>query len=140
MLREARLFWLLPLLRLAVALVWLWTAAVSAGLYLVSQSLELLETAGAAPGFARVLLPGAVIFDLMLGLATLAAPARWRVRIVWPLQLALMAFYTAILSWQLPQFWLHPFGPLSKNLPMAVAIALLWAADAAAIHRPSAGH
>lgn len=140
MLREARLFWLLPLLRLAVALVWLWTAAVSAGLYPVSQSLELLETAGAAPGFARVLLPGAVIFDLMLGLATLAAPARWRVRIVWPLQLALMAFYTAILSWQLPQFWLHPFGPLSKNLPMAVAIALLWAADAAAIHRPSAGH
>ena len=136
MLREARLFWLLPLLRMAVALVWLWTAAVSAGLYPVPQSLALLEAAGTAPGFARMLLPGAVAFDLLLGLATLAAPARWRVRVVWPLQLALMAFYTAVLSWQLPQFWLHPFGPLSKNLPMGAAIGVLWAADAAALHRP----
>jgi nitroreductase len=132
-LRDARFFWLLPLLRFAIAAVWLWTAAVSAGLYPVVQSLELLQAVGASPFFARVLLPGAVAFDLLLGLATLAAPARWRVRIVWPLQLALMVLYTAILSWKLPAFWLHPFGPLSKNLPMAAAIALLWTWDAAAL-------
>ena len=131
-LSRARLFWLWPALRLSVALVWLWTAAVSAGLYPVSQSLTLLESVGASAPLARVLLPGAVTFDLLLGLGSLAAPARWRARIVWPLQLAVMAVYTAILSWALPQFWLHPFGPLSKNLPMAAAVAMLWAVDARA--------
>jgi hypothetical protein len=30
----------------------------------------------------------------------------------------------------MPEFWLHPFGPLSKNLPLCAAILLLWALDA----------
>jgi len=56
-------------------------------------------------------------------------PATWRARVLWPLQLALIAFYTAAISWAMPEFWLHPFGPLSKNLPMCAAIALLWAME-----------
>ena len=135
--REALLFWLVPLLRVALAAVWLWTATVSAGLFPIDQSLALLQAVGASAAMAPWLLWGAVGFDLVLGLATLLAPVRWRVRLVWPLQLALMALYTVILSWRLPDFWLHPFGPLSKNLPMAAAIALVWAVDAAGLRRPA---
>jgi hypothetical protein len=135
--REALLFWLVPLLRVALAAVWLWTAAVSAGLFPIDQSLALLQAVGASAAMAPWLLWGAVGFDLLLGLATLLAPVRWRVRLVWPVQLALMALYTVILSWRLPDFWLHPFGPLSKNLPMAAAIALVWAVDAAGLRRPA---
>ncbi len=44
--QQAWLAWLLPLLRLAVALVWIWTALVSLGLYPVAQSLQLLAEFG----------------------------------------------------------------------------------------------
>jgi hypothetical protein len=37
--------------------------------------------------------------------------------------------YSAIIAWRLPEFWLHPFGPLTKNLPMLAAIALLYALE-----------
>jgi hypothetical protein len=29
----------------------------------------------------------------------------------------------------MPEFWLHPFGPLSKNVPMCAAIVAAWALD-----------
>ena len=42
------------------------------------------------------------------------------------MQLALILFYTIVISFRLPEFWLHPYGPLLKNLPMLAAIWLLY--------------
>jgi len=125
--RASWLQWMLPLLRVSVALVWIWTFAVSIGLYPRDQSLALLARVGASGAWAELLLDGAALFDLALGIGTLVLPAAWRARVLWPLQLALIAFYMAAISWAMPEFWLHPFGPLSKNLPMCAAIVLLWA-------------
>ena len=127
--RASWLAWMLPLLRVSVALVWIWTFVVSIGLYPRDQSLALLARVGASGAWAELLLDGAAVFDLALGVGTLALPAAWRARVLWPLQLALIGFYTAAISWAMPEFWLHPFGPLSKNLPMCAAIALLWAME-----------
>ncbi|MDH6595022.1 uncharacterized protein YbjT (DUF2867 family) [Variovorax sp. TBS-050B] len=124
--RGAWLRWMLPLLRWSVALVWIWTFVVSIGLYPRDQSLALLARVGAEGPLAEWLLNGAALFDLALGIGTIALSAAWRARLLWPLQLGLMAFYTAAITWAMPEFWLHPFGPLSKNLPMAAAILLLW--------------
>ena len=57
-----------------------------------------------------------------------SAPARWR-RGVWLAQLALIAGSTLLITLFLPEYWLHPYGPISKNLPVAAAIALLWALE-----------
>lgn len=127
--QRAWLTWLAPLLRLSIALVWIWTAVVSAGLYDRTQSLELLAQVGARGTLAEVLLVGATLLDLALGLGTLALPARRRSRFLWPLQLLLIGFYTAAITLAMPAFWLHPFGPLSKNLPMCAAIVTAWALD-----------
>jgi uncharacterized protein YbjT (DUF2867 family) len=127
--RASWLQWMLPLLRVSVALVWIWTFAVSIGLYPRDQSLALLARVGASGAWAELLLDGAALFDLALGIGTLILSAAWRARVLWPLQLALIAFYTAAISWAMPEFWLHPFGPLSKNLPMCAAIVLLWAME-----------
>jgi hypothetical protein len=127
--RTAWLRWLLPLLRWSVALVWIWTFVVSIGLYPRDQSLELLARLGAEGWWAQLLLTGAALFDLALGIATLALPPAWRSRLVWPLQLGLIGFYTIAITWALPEFWLHPFGPISKNLPLCAAIVLLWAME-----------
>jgi len=136
-LRRAAWLWsMLPLLRVAVALVWIWTFVVSIGLYPRDQSLALLARVGASGAWAGLLLDGAALFDLALGIGTLVLSGRWRARLLWPLQLALIAFYTLAISWAMPEFWLHPFGPLSKNLPMCAAIAFLWAMETPGAHRP----
>lgn len=129
--RERRLavldLWL-PVLRVAIALLWLWTAAVSLGLYPVQDSYALLARVGLHGALATIALDGAALLDLVLGVLTLAAPARWR-RALWLVQLLLIAGYTVPITLFLPEYWLHPYGPISKNVPVAAAIALLWALE-----------
>lgn len=124
----ALLFWCLPLLRLAIAFVWIWTGIVSLGLYPVQDSLALLARVGLHGAMATLALYGAALLDFALGLLTLGAPPPWRRRL-WAAQLALMGGYTVLITLFLPEYWLHPYGPLSKNLPMAAAIGLLWALE-----------
>ena len=126
--RDAVLALWLPLLRMALALLWLWTGLVSLGLYPVQDSYALLARVGLHGTIATVALYGAALLDLALGLLTLAAPARWR-QVVWLAQLVLVAGYTLLITVFLPDYWLHPYGPISKNLPVAAAIALLWALE-----------
>lgn len=125
---KAVLGWAQPLLRVALAALWIWTAMVSFGLYPVAGSLALLARVGLHGAMASLALHGAAALDLLLGLLTLAAPARWRPW-VWAAQLALIAGYTALITLFLPEDWLHPYGPISKNLPIMAAIALLWALE-----------
>jgi cell division protein FtsW (lipid II flippase) len=69
------------------------------------------------------MLYGAAGFDLALGLGTLLlARRRW----LWLLQIVLILFYSVVIAWKLPEFLLHPYGPLTKNLPMLAAIWLLY--------------
>ncbi|MEJ7806963.1 MAG: DoxX-like family protein [Telluria sp.] len=41
-------------------------------------------------------------------------------------QLGLIGFYSVVIAIMLPEFLLHPYGPLTKNLPMLAAIWLLY--------------
>ncbi|MDZ5455373.1 SDR family oxidoreductase [Azohydromonas lata] len=126
---HARLAWTLPLLRLSLALVWLITAVVSFGLYPVQKSYELLGRTGVPPALQPLMLYGACGLDLLLGVLTVW-PLRPRARRrLWAAQALLIAFYTVLITWRLPEFWLHPYGPLSKNLPILAALALLAALE-----------
>jgi uncharacterized protein YbjT (DUF2867 family) len=120
----------LPVLRWALAAMWIWTGMVSFGLYPVVDSLALLARVGLHDGVARVALYGAAAFDLLLGVLTIALPARRRDGL-WAAQLLLVAGYTALITIFLPEYWLHPYGPIVKNLPILGAIALLWSFDSA---------
>lgn len=123
--RQAQLAWLLPLLRGSLAVVWLWTGVVSLGLYPRAQSLALLARVGATGLLAELLLWGAAVLDLLMGLATLWLEPRWRPAL-WRTQAALILGYTALISWRLPEFWLHPYGPVLKNLPLLAVLLLLY--------------
>ncbi len=118
----ARLQWLLPMLRLSLAFVWILTGIVSLGLFPVQQSYELLARAGVPPAWQPAMLHGAAVLDLLLGLLTLwPRPSRW----LWAAQALLIVTYTIVITVRLPEFWLHPYGPISKNLPMLAALLLL---------------
>lgn len=117
----ARLGWLLPLLRLSIAAVWIGTAIVSA-LYPLQASYALLARSGVPAALQPLMLAGAIGLDLLLGLGTLLLKRRRR---LWQWQLALIGFYTVLIAARLPEFVWHPYGPLLKNLPMLAAIWLL---------------
>jgi uncharacterized protein YbjT (DUF2867 family) len=126
-LTQAQLAWLLPLLRISIALVWIWTGIVSLGLYPTEQSYDLLARVGISGALAPVMLYGAAVLDLLVGIGTLILRRRhW----LWLLQLAVIGGYTLIITFKLPEFWLHPYGPLSKNLVMLAAIYMLYTLEA----------
>ncbi|HEX8606787.1 MAG TPA: SDR family oxidoreductase [Pseudoduganella sp.] len=123
--QAAQLDWLLPLLRLSLAIVWIWTAFVSAFAWPVEDSYRLLARTGVPALLAPLMLYGASALDLAFGIGTLALPPRRR-RPLWLAQLALIGFYTVLIALRLPEFLWHPYGPLSKNLPMLAMIWLLY--------------
>jgi hypothetical protein len=128
---QAVLGWALPLLRLALGLVWIVTGLLSFGLYPVDASRALLAAVGVPPLLQMPMLHGAAALDLLLGVLTLAAPSRP----LWRIQAALMLFYMVVIALKLPEYWLHPFGPLLKNLPMLACLLLLDALAARAARR-----
>lgn len=119
---HARLYFLAPLLRFSLALLWIFTGIVSAFLYPVEQSYALLQQVGVGETVAPLFLYGAAALDFALGLALLL---RYRLTTVALLQIAIILGYTAIISVALPEFWLHPYGPLSKNIPLLVATLMM---------------
>jgi uncharacterized protein YbjT (DUF2867 family) len=120
---RAKLDWLLPVLRLAIAFVWIATAIVSAFVYPLGASYDLLARTGIPPHLRPLMLYGAALFDLVMGLGTLFLRRR---RWLWRMQFALIGFYTIVIAWRLPEFLVHPYGPLTKNVPMLAAIWLLY--------------
>lgn len=126
---QAVLAIMVPALRFCIALVWLWTAIVSFGLYPAKHSLAMLREVGVSEVLAPIALYGAAMLDLLLGVLTLSLSAPRR-RWLWLAQILLIVGYTLIITVRLPEQWLHPFGPISKNLPMLAALVLLWFYDA----------
>jgi uncharacterized protein YbjT (DUF2867 family) len=122
---EVRLRRPMALLRWSIAAVWLGTGIVSLGLYPVAESKALLARVGAHGMTGELLLYGAAGLDIVLGAWTMWRPGRR----LWWLQIGLISLYTLLISWRLPEFWVHPYGPLLKNLPMLAALGVLLAAE-----------
>lgn len=116
------LYFLRPLLRATIALLWIVSGIVSAFFYPSEASFQLLARVGVTGTGAPVVLYGAAVLDILLGLALLSE------RLLRPAlfgQLLVMGLYTLIISLSLPELWLHPFGPITKNLPLMVATLCL---------------
>jgi uncharacterized protein YbjT (DUF2867 family) len=120
---SALLGWLRPLLRVSIAAVWLVAGVVSMGVYPVEESYALLARVGITGSLAPVALYGAAAIDMAFGLGTLFLRDRTR---LWIAQAVLIVLYTFTITLFLPEFWLHPFGPLVKNLPILAAIWLMY--------------
>lgn len=117
---HAHLYFLKPLMPMLIALVWLWSGITSLFFYPHQASYELLAETGVTGIAAPFTLYGLAFMDIGLGLATLA---RYRWQALLKLQMAIVLVYTLVISVALPEFWLHPFGPILKNLPF---LMVLW--------------
>lgn len=109
---QARLYLLKPLVRLTLALLWLWSAVLG-----LTLSPAAFPEVAAPPLLARL----GGLADLALALALLR---NWRPRATALAQLALVAAYTAGLTALAPGLWLDPYGGLLKNLPILALILI----------------
>jgi hypothetical protein len=107
------------LVRSSVAIVWLITGVLSLGIYPQVDSFALLARIGIEGSVALVALYLGSTTDILFGLMTLFSPSKT----LWQAQALLVMTYTMVISIWLPEFWLHPFGPILKNIPF---LTLLW--------------
>jgi uncharacterized protein YbjT (DUF2867 family) len=121
-LAEARLMFLGLAARLALAILWLWSGLLSISPWATPDGLQLLAQIGLHGAPARVTLYGASALDVLIGFALLR---NWRPRWVGLGQLALIGSYTILLTLLAPVWWLHPFAPIAKNLPILVLILIV---------------
>lgn len=109
------------LLRLSLVFVWLATALASVW-ELDGQSAQLLFASGVHdPSLARLLILGGAAVDAALGLAMLLKPRRWS----YLAALAVMVLMTLAATILDSSLWLHPLGPLTKNIPVAAILIVL---------------
>jgi uncharacterized protein YbjT (DUF2867 family) len=124
---HARLFFIRPALRWSLGLLWVITGLLSFGLYPVEDSHRMLAQLGLHGLAADTLLYGGAGLDLGLGALLLA---RWRPVAVGYAMLASMAAFSLIALGLPAEYWLHPFAPLLKNLPIAAAVLAMMALEA----------
>jgi uncharacterized protein YbjT (DUF2867 family) len=114
--------WQLALIaRLAMVFLWLWTAAVTVWGWPQAQTLSWLDALWPGLGTPFWLVASALL-DAAMGVGSLV----WPRKRLWQAQWMLVAIYTVGLAWALPWAWLHPFGPLTKNLTVLVTLGFLW--------------
>ncbi len=125
------------LLRASLVVVWLSTAVVSVW-ELHGQSRELLAglptawTEGNTSWLPTAILLAGAAADAVLGLWLALRPGRKAYGAALLMMLAMTVLATAIQ----PAWWLHPFGPLTKNLPIAAILWVLLQDEATSLQKP----
>jgi uncharacterized protein YbjT (DUF2867 family) len=114
-------------LRGALASMWIYTALISAWLPQQSGVLQLLARCGfeGKAGWAALVFSCALNFSL--GWFTLRNPTPW----LYAIQTSAVLGYTATAAWFMPELTLDHCGPLLKNLPVLMAVLVLWMAKPA---------
>ena len=83
---------------------------------------EILANAGITDTFANIAVVGGGALDIALGVWLLTS---FKTKFCCLMQLLVIATYTILLTIIDASFWLHPFGPLTKNIPIVVLIAII---------------
>lgn len=117
---HARLFFLAPALCIVLLLMWLSSAwlGLSHG---AAQTGQLVNALGLPASWILPLQLGGSLLDIAIAAQLLLDRSAARSAVV---QLLVVCGYTVVIGVALPQLWFDPLGPLLKNLPIMVAIAI----------------
>lgn len=112
------------IMRWSLASVWLLTALASWH-YPEAQSLALLQRTGLDGNAAFAALYAGIALDALMGVLTLLN-LRGKQKWLWLAQGVVILIYSAIILLCLPEYAVHPFGMLIKNLPILAMLWMLW--------------
>ncbi|WP_250655097.1 DoxX-like family protein [Alkalimarinus coralli] len=88
---------------------------------------QTLANSGITGELADLLIYAGGSLDILIGAWLLTS--KWT-RACCIAQICVISIYTILLSILDPSFWLHPFGPLTKNLPIVVLILMIYSSSA----------
>jgi hypothetical protein len=111
-------------LRGGLAFVWVWEGLLAC-VFFQSQALrDVLAGTGLPLGDPELLLKAAGVGQALGGLAILCLRGRL-LRLLLALQLAGLIVICVLVTWYDAQLWWHPFGPITKNVPLILGTALV---------------
>jgi uncharacterized protein YbjT (DUF2867 family) len=118
---EAFSAWHGPMLRLALAAMWILAALIRLAATPHATSLALLSRLSLHGLAAEIALYGSCLLMFGLGIASLLKPGR----VLWLIQIAIVLVSTALMAVVLPELLIDPFGVVLKNLPILALLILL---------------
>jgi hypothetical protein len=110
--------------RLSLSFLWVFTGITSA-FFAKEVGYDVLANGGITGGLADACIIAGSILDMLIGIWLLVGK---KLKHCYFVQMAVIAIYSVLLTVIEPGFWLHPFGPLTKNIPLLVLIYILYAA------------
>lgn len=104
--------------RLSLSFLWLFTAATSFW-WARDIGYEVLAQQHISGKVADFCINAGSLLDASIGVWLIA---NYQLRWCYRLQILLILSYSLLLSLIAPSFWLHPFGPVTKNIPILALI------------------
>jgi len=121
---HAHLYFLNPLLRISLGLIWVLSGIIPVFFAQHPEIYDIFNKIGVTGILATLCFYGSTLLDVLLGLATLA---NYKLKWIGCFQIFLIIFYTLVISFLLPEYWLDPFGAIMKNVPLVFATLAMMA-------------
>lgn len=113
-------------LRGGVAAIWITEGLLPKILFQQEVELEVVAASGLVPIDPGVFLAALGVVQVASGIAVLVLRGG-ALRFVLQAQLAALVLLPALVSYQMPSLLVHPFGPMTKNVPIAAGTwVLIW--------------
>ena len=110
----------------SLAFLWIFTGLTSV-IFSPEIGYEILVNANITGSLTEVAIYAGGILDLILGLWVITSI---KTKLCCIVQVSVIALYTVLLTFIDASFWLHPFGPITKNIPIIVLIGYVYASNA----------
>ncbi len=105
----------------SLAFLWIFTGLTS--IYFSPEvGYEILASARITGLMADVSVYAGASLDILIGLWLISSI---KIRLCCIIQVVVIVLYTVLLTFIDPSFWLYPFGPITKNIPIVVLISLI---------------
>jgi len=112
--------------KFSLSFLWVFTGITS--IYFSPEiGYEILASASITGLMADLSVYAGGTLDIVIGLWLLYSI---KLRLCCIVQVVIIVLYTMLLTFIDPSFWLHPFGPITKNIPIIVLIAYVYANNA----------
>lgn len=108
--------------RLSLGFLWIFTGLTSA-FFAKDIGYTVLASGGIEGHWADICIWLGSVTDFVIGVWLLSG---WKLKPCYLIQIIVILAYTVLLTLIDPRFWLHPFGPLTKNIPLLVFIRFLY--------------
>jgi len=113
---------MIHLIKFSLSFLWIFTGLTS--LYFARDTgYEILAKGGVEGLVADVFVFGGGVLDIIIGIWLVSG---FYLRQCCKIQILIIIVYSILLTFIDPTYWLHPFGPLTKNIPILVLILVLF--------------